>query len=157
MNANPLASVTAWTPLWDRLGVAASVLCILHCVATPALIVFLPLLALNEEAIHGGLAVALAAVSLLAFLPGYGRHGRAGILIVPLIGLALIGAAAAAPDRLPAGVPEWLPTVMGGVLLVGNHLRNLYLCRLCAICCRQGCDAPSAHDRPETAYPARLL
>ena len=129
-------------PLWDRVGITTSVLCVLHCIVTPVLVVVLPLLATTEEVMHSALALLIVGVALLAFLPGYSRHRRFHVLLLAILGSGLVWVGVLVPEGNVLGAPEWLPTLLGGVLMVGGHLRNAYLCRLCSSCGTAACDSP---------------
>ena len=64
------------TSPWDLAGIGASLLCILHCVATPMLVVVLPALEVLERQTHAVFALSILCIGLLAFVPGYRRHRR---------------------------------------------------------------------------------
>ena len=52
---------------WDLAGIGASTMCVLHCLATPLLVVFLPVLEAVEKQTHTAFALAILALGLLAF------------------------------------------------------------------------------------------
>ena len=81
----------------DWLGVAASVLCAIHCAAMPFVVGFLPLLGLSflaEPSFHKWMVGVCLALALLAFVPGWRRHHRLAPTIIGLSGLGLISFAA---------------------------------------------------------------
>lgn len=119
--------------LWlsvDGLGMLASGLCLVHCLALPALAVAMPGLghAFEHEHEHGGsfplahvtFLLAAVPIGLVGLLRGRKRHGRPGILFLGLAGLAL----------LAVGVvfdANWLGTLLsiaGGLVLAAAHLWN---------------------------------
>ncbi len=125
-------SVTA-----DRLGVAASTLCFLHCLFTPILLSlsavsahFLP----SEERTHRVLAVAVAALGALAFVSGYRRHRKLRVPLAMALGLALICAAAWWGDRFPAHWMEVSVTLAGSFFMILGHRMNHTFCRACRRC-----------------------
>jgi hypothetical protein len=62
---------------WDNIGIAASTLCVVHCVLLPIALAFAPTVAHflpGSEVIHRILAYLLAAVGLIAFWAGYKVH-----------------------------------------------------------------------------------
>lgn len=110
----------------DRLGIALSGLCALHCLAGIALVSFFGLGSVAGESllapvIHRvglALAVAVAAVTLgIAAL----RHGQRGPLVIGALGIVLMLAGLFAPH----GLGEALLTIPGVMLVALAHIRNL--------------------------------
>lgn len=126
---------------WDLAGVGASALCILHCVATPLLVVAVPALELLERTAHTGFAVAILCIGLLAFIPGYRQHRRWSVVLTALVGFGLLSAGPFMPAGALSESAETGLTVLGGVLLITAHLRNAYLCRFCRACRQAPCTA----------------
>lgn len=127
-----LASLTpAPTVNWDAVGVMGSLVCLVHCLLLPLAVVVPPWLVLLEgEWLHRGLAVALAAPALLAFIPGRRVHGRRLPGFFMAGGLAALNAAAfAAPECWETAL-----TVLGGLFLIAAHGLNRHLCRCCPRC-----------------------
>lgn len=125
---------------WDYGGVGASLLCIVHCVATPLFAGVAPVLAATEHETHIGLTVVLFLIGLLAFLPGSRKHGHFLPALTALLGFAMLVAATA----LPAGTAEFWEaalTVTGGVSLITAHLMNVHYCRRCRSCGSAPCQA----------------
>ena len=87
----------------DMLGIAASVLCAIHCAAMPFVVSFLPLLGLSflaDPSFHKWMVGVCLVLALLAFVPGWRRHNRLQPAIIGVCGLALISFAAfAGPDE----------------------------------------------------------
>lgn len=112
--------------LWDRIGVAGSALCIVHCISTPLLLGYLSAAGLGflaHELFHQVFAIALLAVAIFAFLPGYRLHRRKGIVLSAALGVFLLIAAGFSPIHdLP--YTEHGLTLLGSILLVGAHLSN---------------------------------
>ena len=108
------------TNLRDGLGLAASVLCAIHCAAMPFVIGFLPLLGLSflaDPAFHQWMVAICLGLALLAFVPGWRRHHRWTPTVIGLVGLSLISFAAfAGPEDCCAGActttPGSTPTSM---------------------------------------------
>ena len=105
--------VSRGTNLRDGLGVAASVLCAIHCAAMPFVIGFLPLLGLSflaDPAFHQWMVAICLGLALLAFVPGWRRHRRWTPTIIGLVGLSLISFAAfAGPEDCCAGACTTTP------------------------------------------------
>jgi peptidoglycan/LPS O-acetylase OafA/YrhL len=131
---------------WDLAGVGASLLCILHCVATPMLAVALPALELLERPAHTAFAVAILGIGLIAFIPGYRRHRRASVALLGLLGFGLLSAGVVLPEGTLGEGTETALTVLGGALLITAHLRNAYLCKFCRVCGHAPCAAGIAES-----------
>lgn len=108
----------------DGFAVTASVLCLIHCLVLPAMLVALPVLATMlavPESFHAiAFAVALP-TSVLAIASGYRRHGRRWPSVVAGIGLTLLGVGAFAID---VEVTERVVSTAGAVLLAVAHVGN---------------------------------
>ena len=113
----------------DRVGLAASFLCALHCALLPLALAVLPALGLNVGGwidFDQAFVVFATVLGLTTMTLGYRRHRafRAWALLVP--GLALVWAVSFTwlHDHGPANVGIM---VAGGLLLAGAHLLNLRL------------------------------
>lgn len=103
---------------------SASLLCLVHCLALPLLLLLLPGvigLFVQSETFHYFALVLVVPAALAAFWLGYRQHGA---LIPPLLGLAGVGCLVIAllPD-VGEGAELWL-TVAGSLLLVTGHIMN---------------------------------
>lgn len=119
----------------DRIGIALSAACVVHCLASPVLAVAAAAggVELAEEGVHTGFAIVVVGVGMLAFVPGYRRHRRTRVLGGAALGMALVWTPALAGEALgPLGEP--LVVVTGGLLLVQAHRWNRSFCAGCAIC-----------------------
>ncbi|MCT8002230.1 MerC domain-containing protein [Sphingomonas sanguinis] len=108
----------------DGFAVTASVLCLIHCLLLPVLLVALPVLATMltvPESFHA-VAFALALpTSMLAMALGRRRHDSRWPLRLAVVGLALlgIGAFAVSVETTERGVSS-----LGAVLLAVAHVGN---------------------------------
>jgi hypothetical protein len=119
--------------LADYAGLAASALCLAHCLAMPLLIVAFPLLGLGAEhhALHDALLLGVTVPVLLALVPGYLKHRDPTALLLGLAGLgAFLLAVLVAGPRL-GEMAETIVAVLSSVLLLGAHLRNHRFCKDC--------------------------
>ena len=123
----------------DIAGVCASLLCVLHCLATPFLITALPALAATEHQTHSVFAVVILLTGTLAFVPGYCKHRKIIIPAAGAAGVATIIAVAMLPEMGSGETIETLMVVAGGLTLIGAHLRNAYWCRFCRTCSDESC------------------
>lgn len=126
---------------WDYGGVTASVLCIAHCIATPLLAGFAPVLAATERQTHIGLTFGLFLLGLLAFVPAHRKHGRFRPVLTALLGFAMLVAATLVPEAVGSEFWETALTVTGGALLITAHLTNVHYCRRCRKCGSAPCRA----------------
>lgn len=117
----------------DYAGVAASALCLVHCLAMPLVMAAFPLLGLGGEhhALHDALLLGVTVPVLLALVPGYLEHRDPVALLLGLAGLgAFLAAVFLAGPRLGEGA-ETVAAVSSSVLLLGAHLRNHRYCKDC--------------------------
>ena len=122
------SSIT-WGRTADRIGVALSFGCLIHCIVMPFLIPLLPLLGfMADERIHGFLAVTLFAIAGFSFIRGYRFHRKVSIVVMGLSGVCLLFAGASLPESAPAWGEAGL-TSAGGMLLISAHILNIRHCR----------------------------
>jgi hypothetical protein len=119
---------------WDALGFSASMLCAVHCAATPLLLSALPLFGASFLA-HPALETAMIACSLLfgivVLLHGYLRHHRKAQALVFLgAGVVLLGFAKFALREPYAEIAASL----AGVAIACGHWRNWRLCKPTRCC-----------------------
>lgn len=126
----------------DYAGIAASALCLVHCLAMPLLLAAFPLLGLKGEhhALHDALLLGVTIPVLLALVPGYRAHRDPAALLLGLggLGVFLLAVLVAGP-RWGQGAETGL-AVASSVLLMAAHLRNHRFCRDCAAPRGQACD-----------------
>ncbi len=121
----------------DRLGVAASTVCFLHCLLTPVILSlsavsahFLP----SEERTHRVLAILVATLGGLAFISGYRKHRKLRVPVFMAIGIGLIFAAAWWGDRFPSHWAEVSVTLSGSFFMIAGHRMNHTFCKACSRC-----------------------
>jgi hypothetical protein len=111
----------------DSLGMAASLLCMVHCISMPLLISVLPTLGLSfleGHLAHHLLAFFVVGFALAAVLPAYLRHRRSAVLVSMIVGVGLVlmatfGAGTVLPESYE------LPLItLGNMLVVFTHWRN---------------------------------
>ena len=118
--------------LLDRASIGLSVICGLHCFATPILLAFSPsLLALPvaDEKFHAVLIFLILPASLVALNLGCRRHGDMSVVywgcggLVVLLGTLVLG------HDLLGDAGEKIMTVFGSGLVVIGHTLNFLACR----------------------------
>jgi len=115
---------------WDRIGIGASTLCLIHCVLTPLLLGALPLLnlsVLHDERVHQALAVFIVVTCGFALIPGFRRHRRASPVGAAVVGVAFLLAGAFLHGPPWGEALETPLTIAGGISMVLAHLLNLRL------------------------------
>ncbi|HUG26773.1 MAG TPA: MerC domain-containing protein [Gemmatimonadales bacterium] len=136
----------------DRLGISASVLCILHCTALPIVAVALPAVGTDWALAtwFGWAAVATVALVAVLTLPrGFARHRHA----LPGL-LAVLGLLALMAGEFVAGPGlGWraVLTLTGGLAVVAAQLHNLKLLRHCRLCGHSHCSAPIQRESAPVA------
>jgi hypothetical protein len=118
----------------DALGITASTICIIHCMAMPFIITMLPVLGwqfLEGKTAHRVLAAFVITFALTAVVPGYFKHRRRDVFVSMLVGLGFVLYATFAPSAI---LPESLELPLitaGNLILVATHWRNrgLSLCK----------------------------
>lgn len=119
--------------LGDLAGMAASGLCLVHCLAAPlagpALAAALPVLGLTageegHDGVHAALLAAIALPVLLSLLPGYLRHRDNVVLALGVAGLGSFVAALCVLGPLFGHALETAGAVLSGVLLMAAHFLN---------------------------------
>src|SRR5262245_4353707 len=80
----------------DAAGVTLSLLCGIHCLLTPILLLFLPALgeAFHQPIVHQAIAVGVTGIAAFALWRGYRRHHRPLPLIIGSIGVLTVWYAA---------------------------------------------------------------
>ncbi len=159
MKTVKLARATA-----DTIGIGLSALCLIHCLALPALLALAPAILkrlLGDETTHRGLAVAIGLTGCLAFRSGYRVHHNRWVLGLFVLGMALISSAAILRDTALSDYREIAITVCGGILLVTAHILNHSFCWSCSDRdCRQACSSSGTtwlnHALPVPAAEAKM-
>ncbi len=148
----------------DNLGIFASVLCLIHCLAMPFIVAAIPFIGmkwqwLQSEATENILIALIIGFAVFAIIPGYYAHKKPVALAGLVSGLSLVGAVALLRGQFPANLE--LPLIsVGNLLLVGTHLLNRKLTHGSFIAHKncssdahpQGASA-CAHGRENTAEP----
>ena len=116
----------------DKVAIGLSLLCTLHCLAMPALLVLLPSLALinfiNDEAFHMWMLAAVIPISIYALVMGYKKHQNYGLLITGMLGIALLIGAIVLGEAFESELLEKSLTVAGAFIVAFSHFKNYKLC-----------------------------
>jgi hypothetical protein len=115
---------------FDMLGIAASSICLVHCLAMPFVITFLPLLGwqfLEGKLAHQILAAFVFSFALFGIVPGYLKHHKRTILVGMLIGLGLVLVATCLCGFILPEKAELPLITVGNIVLVITHWHNHHL------------------------------
>jgi CDP-diglyceride synthetase len=123
------------TEFWDRIGISASILCAIHCVLTPLLVILIPFAGnfLAGAWIHVAIAVVIFPVAIWALWNGYRRHRHPRILIAGGIGLLFMAAGMFFEGATHSSRESALQTlfmIAAGLTLASAHYFNLRACRI---------------------------
>ena len=116
----------------DKTAVSLSLVCTVHCLAVPFLVVSLPAIAamnLDDEAFHLWMVVAVIPISLFALTLGCNKHKSFGVLSLGVLGLLVLVASGLLGHDLLGEAGEKLFTVIGASLIAAGHLLNHRLCQ----------------------------
>ena len=123
----------------DQTAIGLSVLCALHCLVFPFVLVLLPsatALQLGNEAFHIWMIIAVLPISLYALTLGCKKHKRYRVVAFGCAGLVFLVAAILGEDLFGEAGEKSL-TVIGSALLIWGHIQNYRLCRE-----HENCDCP---------------
>jgi hypothetical protein len=112
---------------FDRIAIALSAICILHCLAVPLLAAVLPIAFVTvgvDAHFHEVMLWGVLPTSLFGFGFGLRYHRRYRIVVVGAVGLAIITFAAIVAHGAWAWWQELSLSILGSVLLVTAHWRN---------------------------------
>jgi len=100
----------------DRIGVVASVLCAIHCAATPVLLLFLPIFGKvwSHPASHWIMALLVVPLAVVTVRTGYKRHRRKWVIVSCFLGIGFVLTGAAAPgfEATPGNLGKESPAPM---------------------------------------------
>jgi hypothetical protein len=111
----------------DNLAIGLSLMCTVHCLATPVLIALLPSLAalqLDNEQFHFWLLLAVLPISLLALSLGCKKHKHVRYIAFGFTGLGLMVLAIFIGHELA----EKVLTLLGSAFIAGAHWYNYRQC-----------------------------
>jgi hypothetical protein len=124
--------------LVDHMGIGVSVLCLIHCLLLPLVIIFFPAIKLATSGIgehfHEILYFLIIGVSLVSFIPTYLKSRKAIFMVNPLIALTLMSVAHFGEELgyfEISSLPEIFLTSSGGLFLIYTHYHNIKYCRQC--------------------------
>lgn len=118
--------------IFDRVAISTSLLCMLHCLVTPFLLIAVPVISttiLADELFHKLLVAFILPVSIIALFIGCKRHRDPSVLAFGMLGLISLVLVAVFGHVVLGELGEKVATVIGGIILMIGHFRNYHLCR----------------------------
>ncbi len=118
--------------LMDRMAISASVLCMLHCLVTPLLLIAAPVISstfMADEQFHKMLVAFVLPVSIIALFLGCHQHRDRIVFVLGSLGLFSLVLVAFVGHEVLGEFGEKIATLVSGAILVLGHIRNYYLCR----------------------------
>jgi len=123
------------SPIIDKIGMAASSICAVHCALAPLLITLAPLIGLGfifDEKFETIVIMVTMGLAFLSLTWGwYQNHRNFMPLYILLLGCSLISLA---KIPLVEFLPEPLLMALGGLSIAISHFINLKLCNHCEDC-----------------------
>jgi len=122
----------------DKFAVSLSLLCAIHCLALPVMLVLLPSLTalqLDNEAFHHWMIVAVLPISFYALTMGCKKHKRYSLLFLGFTGLTLLVLAVLLGEDITGEYGEKTLTLFGAILISSGHYWNFRLCQQHINCC----------------------
>jgi hypothetical protein len=115
--------------IWDRIGISASILCVVHCLVTPFAVVLLPFVAnfFEKDTFHIIIVFIVVPVAAWALWNGYLLHKFKRVLVLGGLGVSLLLVGMLATKH--GSVQSMLVMVAAGLSLASAHLFNLRACR----------------------------
>ena len=118
----------------DKVGIALSVGCLIHCIIMPLILPMLPLIGLTFK--HGFLfhiiiAAIIGVVAYLAFKSGFKKHGDSLPTLIGAMGVLFLFVGGFL-EFLHIDSVAFLTTVAGSASLIFAHYRNHKLSCSCA-------------------------
>ena len=117
----------------DLAGMGLSVVCAIHCLATPVLFSTLSVLGfefLGHERFESGMIAAIALLAGFTFINGFRMHGKKGHFLLGVIGLAIFLLVRPFVDHSL----EPYATLLGGTAFVLGHFLNWKWSKPCEDC-----------------------
>jgi len=127
------------SPRLDKIAIAMSGLCLVHCLAGPLLVVLAPamlvVLGASDTLFHRLLLLVVVPSSAVGLALGCRQHRNRAVMGLGLLGLATLCFTALTGHELLGELGERALTVGGALIMAAAHVGNFQLCR------RATCDA----------------
>jgi hypothetical protein len=115
----------------DKLAIGFSMVCVVHCLVLPILLILLPpfsgLFALDDEMFHQWMLYAVLPISIAALIMGYLHHRSFKVFVVGSIGLVLIILSTTLGHDVLGDTGEVVISILGSMIIAYGHFRNYQL------------------------------
>ena len=112
---------------WDKVGICASSICLVHCLITPFILLAYPAINMayaDNEYFHFIMAIFVIGAALMAVLPHCKKHDHKDIIVLALSGSGLILFAVLGHEIL-GEVLEHILTIIGSIIMLTAHYKNI--------------------------------
>jgi hypothetical protein len=120
--------------LSDKLAIGFSIVCVVHCLVLPILLILLPpfsgLFAFDDEMFHQWMLYAVLPISIAALMMGYLHHRSYKVFLVGSIGLTLIIISTTLGHGVLGETGEVVVSILGSMIIAHGHFRNYQLSRV---------------------------
>lgn len=116
----------------DKLAVALSAICLVHCLALPVLLTLAPIsgsFLIEDELFHLLMLVVIVPISLIALTIGCRQHKDTATLVLGGLGLGILVLTAFFGHDWFGETGERVVTSGAGLILAAAHIRNYLICR----------------------------
>ena len=116
----------------DKFAIGLSMLCAIHCLLLPLLLVALPsigALQLQNEAFHLWMILAVLPISGYALTMGCRNHRHYMVVVAGFAGLVVLCSSLFMGHAILGEAGEKVATVFGALLVAVSHILNFRLCR----------------------------
>jgi hypothetical protein len=120
--------------VFDRIAIALSAICIVHCLAVPLLVALLPIAAVsfgNNQHFHEVMLWLVVPTSLVGFGMGLRVHRQIGIVLLGAAGVIVLWIVAIHGHETWRADVEAVVSVAGSLVLGGAHWMNFRAVRRC--------------------------
>lgn len=112
--------------IWDRLGIAFSSACVVHCIMVAFVPLFFPFIIeyTHSAWVHIIVLMTMLFTTPLAFVPGYKKHGLTWIMKTAIMGLLVVFLGILMEDKVSDQISHGI-SICGSLFIVFAHGKNL--------------------------------
>jgi len=123
---------------YDKFAIGLSLLCTLHCLALPLLILLLPAVSavfLTDEGFHFYMVMMVLPISCFSLWVGFKQHQEGKILLQGVTGLIILSITVLLGHEQLGEITEKLLTLLGSSFICYSHYLNYKVCQTEDNCC----------------------